>query len=311
MKFGNAAKSKYIIILAHLAALVTMGAWGTSFLSTKVLMESGGMTPVEVYIYRFAAAYLILLCFTWRHIRSHGWRDELTLAVSGVCAGSLYFIAENYALRLTSTGNVSLLASISPIFTTILMAVFYRQRTKLPVWVGSIIAFTGAGCIVFSHGGSLEFSPVGDLIALSAAFSWGVYSVAIKRILPLYSSFFITRKMFFYGVLTALPLLLAQQEPYNLSILWDFSQPKYLTNFLFLVLFCSIAAYLLWNEVMKYLGPVMANNYLYAQPIVTMIAAYFVFGENVTLLGYVGCGLIIGGLIISDKMKDGVRLRRQ
>ena len=144
----------------------------------------------------------------------------------GVCAGSLYFIAENYALRLTSTGNVSLLASISPIFTTILMAVFYRQRTKLPVWVGSIIAFTGAGCIVFSHGGSLEFSPVGDLIALSAAFSWGVYSVAIKRILPLYSSFFITRKMFFYGVLTALPLLLAQQEPYNLSILWDFSQPK-------------------------------------------------------------------------------------
>ena len=147
MKFGNAAKSKYIIILAHLAALVTMGAWGTSFLSTKVLMESGGMTPVEVYIYRFAAAYLILLCFTWRHIRSHGWRDELTLAVSGVCAGSLYFIAENYALRLTSTGNVSLLASISPIFTTILMAVFYRQRTKLPVWVGSIIAFTGAGCI--------------------------------------------------------------------------------------------------------------------------------------------------------------------
>lgn len=269
------------------------------------------MTPVEVYIYRFAAAYIILLCFTWRHIRSHGWRDELTLAVSGVCAGSLYFIAENYALRLTSTGNVSLLASISPIFTTILMAVFYRQRAKLFVWIGSIIAFIGAGCIVFSHGGSLEFSPVGDLIALSAAFSWGVYSVAIKRILPLYSSFFITRKMFFYGVLTALPLLLAQQEPYHLSILWDFSQPKYLTNFLFLVLFCSIAAYLLWNEVMKYLGPVMANNYLYAQPIVTMVAAYFVFGENVTLLGYVGCGLIIGGLIISDKMKDGIRLRRQ
>ena len=82
-------------------------------------------------------------------------------------------------------------------------------------------------------------------------------------------------------------------------------------HILFLVLFCSIAAYLLWNEVMKYLGPVMANNYLYAQPIVTMIAAYFVFGENVNLLGYVGCGLIIGGLIISDKMKDGIRLRRQ
>ena len=118
--------------------------------------------------------------------------------------------------------------------------------------------------------------------------------------------------MFFYGVLTALPLLLAQQEPYNLSILWDFSQPKYLTNFLFLVLFCSIAAYLLWNEVMKYLGPVMAKQLSVCPADSDNDSRYISYLERMlTLLGYVGCGLIIGGLIISDKMKDGIRLRRQ
>ena len=54
---------------------------------------------------------------------------------------------------------------------------------------------------------------------------------------------------------------------------------------------------------MKILGQVTANNYLYLQPLVTMVAAYFILGEDIMLLGYVGCVLIVGGLIISDKMK--------
>ena len=68
-------------------------------------------------------------------------------------------------------------------------------------------------------------------------------------------------------------------------------------------MFCSVFAYLIWNEVMKILGQVTANNYLYLQPLVTMVAAYFILGEDIMLLGYVGCVLIVGGLIISDKMK--------
>lgn len=307
MKLGNASKNSSLIILAHLGAFLTASAWGTSFLSTKVLMESGGFTPVEMYVYRFAAAYILLLAFTFRNIKSKCWRDELTFAFCGICAGSLYFITENYALRLTTTGNVSLLASISPIFTTILVAIMYKQRIKPGVIIGSVTAFIGAGCIIFSHGESLEIRPAGDLLALSAAFSWAIYTVLIKRLLPLYNGFFITRKLFFYGVLTALPLLLMQQEPYHLGLIFNFAEPQYLFNFLFLVVMCSLAAYLIWNEVMKVLGPVTANNYLYLQPLVTMIAAFLVLGENIYPLGYVGCILIIGGLIYSDKCPNGFR----
>ena len=308
MNIGNASKSNYIVLLAHFGALITVTAWGTSFLSTKILMESGGFSPVEMFVYRFAAAYIVLLCFTFKKIMANSWKDELTLAMCGICSGSLYFITENIALKLTTTGNVSLLASISPIFTTFLMAIVFRQKVRFPVWLGSVIAFAGAACIIFSHGESLEIRPAGDLLALVAAFSWAIYSVAIKRIIPIYSSFFITRKLFFYGVLTALPLLFLHSEPLHLGLLFDLAQPHYLLNFLFLVLICSISAYLVWNEVMKYLGPVAANNYLYLQPLVTMIAAYFFLGEKIYLLGYIGCALIIGGLLISDKMKGTPRI---
>lgn len=310
MKFKVSAQSNLLKILAHVGALITASAWGTSFLSTKILMEDGGFTPVEMYVYRFAAAYLILLLFTFKNIKSKSWRDELTFLLCGVCCGSLYFITENFALRLTTTGNVSLLASISPIFTTVLMAVLFKQKIKSGVAIGSVVAFIGAGCIIFSHGASLEFRPAGDLLALSAAFSWAVYTVAIKRVLPLYSGFFVTRKLFFYGVITAIPLLLFQKEPFHLNLLANFTHPEYIMNFAFLVIMCSIVAYLIWNEVMRILGPVTANNYLYIQPLVTMIAGYFVLGENIVLLGYIGCVLIIGGLVYSDKCPDGFRLRR-
>lgn len=305
MKNSRGLKGKYIKMIAHVGALLTASAWGVSFLSTKVLLEDGQFSPVEVFVYRFATAYLILLLFTFRNIRSNSWRDELTFALCGICSGSLYFITENYALQLTTAGNVSMLASLSPIFTTILVAVMYRQKIRTGVMIGSIISFVGAAFIILSHGEGIEFRPTGDILAISAALSWAVYTMAIKRLLPLYSGFFVTRKLFFYGVISALPFLFFQNEPSHLGLLFDFAEPQYLFNLLFLVVLCSIVAYIIWNEVMRVLGPVAANNYLYFQPVVTMISAYFVLGENIYLLGYLGSAMIIGGLVYSDKCPDG------
>lgn len=297
--------------LAHLGAVVTVSAWGTSFLSSKVLMEDGGFTPVELFIYRFACAYVLLLLLTCRkRLLALNWRDELSFVACGVCACSLYFITENVALLHTTAGNVSLLSGISPLFTTLLMGIVYKIRIGGGKILGSIVAFGGVACVVLASGAGLEIHPLGDLLALSSAMSWAVYSIVVKRLMPLYNSFFITRKIFLYGVLSGLPLLLMQEEPLHLQLLVDVAQPQYLVNFLFLVMMCSVAAYLIWNETMKALGAVTANNYLYGQPIVTMVLATLLFNEPVTLLGICGCILIIGGLIVSDKLPE-IRLRRR
>ena len=311
MKTQSSIWKKYLKVLAHLGALITVLGWGSSFVSTKVLMETGGFTPVEMYTYRFSAAYIILLCFTFRKIFCNNWRDEVTLAVSGMCAGSLYFVTENYALTLTTTGNVSLLSSVSPIFTAILMAIVFKQSIKPGVIIGSVIAFIGVGCIIFSHGFSFEIKPAGDLLALTAAVCWAVYSILVRRVIPYYNTFFITRKLFFYGVITSIPLLLAQPQTYHFKALFDLSHPEFLLNFIFLVIMCSLLAYIIWNEAMKILGPVATNNYLYLQPLVTMILGYFIMGEEIMVLGYVGCVLIVGGLIVSDKMKETIRFNRK
>lgn len=290
----------------HIGALLTVMCWGCSFIATKVLMEEGHLTPSEVYVYRFTIGYLVMLALTFREIRAKSLTDELQLALCGICSGTLYFLTENYALMYTTTGNVSLLSSISPIFTAILLSIIYKTKMKAGEITGSAVAFAGVGCVIFSEsfakGLGMEIHPLGDLLALTCAMSWAVYSIAIKRLIPLYSSLFITRKLFFYGVVTALPLLLFQPEPLHLHILFDFSQPKYLLNLLFLSLMCSVMAYILWNEAMKSLGSVTANNYLYLQPPVTMVAGWMLLGEEIYMLGYIGCALILIGLLVADKM---------
>lgn len=304
--------SKYLKGVGHLAALVTVVAWGGSFISTKVLMEDGGFTPVEVYVYRFAIAYFLMLAITFRKILSNNLKDELQFLLCGVCAGTLYFLTENYALKYTTAGNVSLLSAISPIFTTLLVALVFRTRITKGAVFGSFACFAGVALVIFSPaialGSGFEIHPLGDILALTCAVSWAVYSVAVRRLLPLYSTFFVTRKLFFYGVLTALPLLFFQHEPYHLHLL--FETPKYFLNLLFLVIMCSVAAYLLWNEAMKLIGSVAANNYLYLQPLVTMVAGWWFFGEHIYLWGYVGCALIIAGLVIADRWISPVSSRK-
>ena len=294
-------------IAGHLCALVTILCWGCSFIASKVLMEGASMTPVEVYVYRFTLAYLMMLALTFREFRSKSWKDELQMALCGICSGTLYFLMENYALKYTSTGNVSLLSSISPIFTAILLSVIYKTRMKRGEIIGSAVAFFGVALVIMSEpigkGLGMEINPAGDLLAISCAVSWAVYSIAIKRLIPIYNTFFLTRKLFFYGLVTSIPLLLIQREPMHINVLFDLSPPTYLLNLLFLAVMCSSMAYLLWNESMKIIGPLATTNYMYLQPPVTMVAGCLLLGETIYPLGYAGCLLVLLGLIVADKMK--------
>ncbi len=301
-KKGDWKKSKQA---GHLAAFITVLCWGCSFISSKILMDGAGMTPVEVFVYRFSIAYILILTFTIKHIRSRCWKDEIQFALCGICSGTLYFLMENYALIYTTTGNVSLLSSLSPIFIAILLAIIYKTRMKNGEIIGSGVAFAGVALVIFSEsiskGLGFKINPLGDLLSLSCALSWAIYSIAAKKLIPFYNSFFITRKLFFYGLLTSIPLLMMQPEPLHFAALFDLRHPHYLMNLLFLAVMCSTMAYLLWNESMKIIGPLATNNYIYLQAPITMIAGCLILGETIYPFGYVGSVLVLAGLAIADK----------
>ena len=287
-------------IMGHLAGVITVSMWGYSFVSSKVLLENG-LGPVQIYVLRFLLAYVIVLGLNHKKIFSHSLRDELLFAVCGLCAGSLYFIAENTALEYTLTTNVSLLTSMSPLITALLVALVYRtEKLGIGTWVGSAIAIMGVGCVVFNSSSSLEVRPLGDFLSLAAAFSWSVYSLVLRRLNAGYDVWFITRKTFFYGLVTAVPFLLFETDTVN--ILEVISRPQVYGNLLFLGLGASTAAYVLWALTVRQVGAVKANNYMYLQSIITLLVSAVVLGEKITLLGCVGILLILGGVWLGENI---------
>ncbi len=286
-------------ILFHLAAIFTVIVWGASFVSTKVLLDNG-LHAVEIYIYRFLLAYMVILFFSHKRMWANNLYDEVMLALCGLTSGSIYFIAENVALNYTLVANVSLLTSTSPLLTTFLIALFYRnERPSKGTYLGSIVALIGVSLVIFNGGFKLTIMPLGDLLALSAALSWAFYSIILRKVNVIYDTLFITRKTFIYGILTAIPFLAFEPEICSPSVLL---RGPVILNLLFLGLIASMACFFLWSQATKNLGPIKTNNYLYFQSIVTLVLAYMFLGESISVIGVAGCLLIIVGLYVSDKM---------
>lgn len=284
----------------HVAAFAMILVWGISFLNTRVLLDVG-LTPTEIFVMRFVIAYVSLLVISRFKVRYTGWRDELLFVVCGVAGGSAYFISENTALEYTLISDVAVLVCTAPLTTALMGAIFYRdERITFLTLVGMIIAFIGSVMLALKDGFVWGDSIVGDLLALLAAFVWAFYSMALKKLNRSYTTLFITRKLFFYGILSALPFLFLEDNHLD----WNtFRQPEVWGNLLYLGLICSLAAYFIWGITVKRIGAVRASNYFYLSPIISMIAAAVWFGERTTVLAYMGCVLILVGVIIAEKFK--------
>lgn len=165
----------------HLIAILTVAIWGLTFISTKVLINHG-LTPQEIFFYRFLIAYLGIWVISPKRLFTNNWQDELWLVAGGIFGGSLYFFTENTALGITQASNVSFIICTAPLLTTILSLLFYKsEKASKGLIYGSLLALMGVGLIVFNGSFVLKISPIGDLLTLLAALSWAFYSLIIKK----------------------------------------------------------------------------------------------------------------------------------
>lgn len=300
MKYTNVYSKNSSPVLYHLLAFFVAAVWGVSFVSTSKLLDAG-IQPTEIYIIRFVIAYLVILALTFRKITSDSLKDEVLFMICGLCGGSIYYIGENTALQYTLVTNVSLLVTLSPIITVLLTKMMYKtEQLSKGFIVGSIIAFIGVACVIFNSSFNIEVKPLGDLLSIFAAVSFAIYCIVVKKLNARYDTLFISRKIFFYGVVTALPFLTFQDHFMDFAIL---KEPVVWMHILFLGVVCSMLAFILWNEAINKLGASRASNYLYFSPVITLIASVWLLNENVSIVGYIGCALTIGGVIVSEKVK--------
>lgn len=220
------------------------------------------------------------------------------MIAAGVTGGSLYFIAENTALEYTFASNVSLIICTTPVMTLFLCAAIFKQKIRLRSVAGSILALFGVSIVILN--GSLNFgiNPIGDVLTLLAALCWAIYCLILKRLNNSYPNLFITRKVFFYGFATALPIAACQPLPALPA------PDNFLTvgsNIAFLSIFASFICYIIWNNTVKALGPDKSANYIYFNPIVTILVSSIILHEPITPWLLAGTIIIISGVALCSK----------
>ena len=284
--------------LGHIYALFTILVWGSCFVLTKVMLTA--YTPTQIIPLRMGLAYLTLWALRPKTMKLP-WKDELMFILIGITGGSFYFYLQNTALDHTYAANVSILVALSPILTVLLAQLFSRSNERLGkyVYIGAVIAIAGVVLVVLNGQLSFHLSPVGDLLALAAALMWAVYSILIKKYTEQYDNFIVTRRVFLWAFLTAVPLMLLTDGMPVLTPL--FTDVKVLVSWLFLGVMGNAVCFAIWNIAFKALGVVVTNNYLYASPFVTVFVGWLLLGEPISVMSIIGAVLITAGVIVAYK----------
>ena len=119
--------------IGHIAALITIATWGTTFISTKVLLT--GFQPLEILFFRFIMAFFALWLAYPKMLKTDKKQEPVFMA-AGLCGICLYYLLENIALTYTQASNVSVIGSTAPFFTApnSLTAKFQvtKQRAEAP-----------------------------------------------------------------------------------------------------------------------------------------------------------------------------------
>ena len=291
-------------LIPHLTALITVAIWGGTFVSTKLLLMAG-LTAAQIFVLRFIIAYILLMAMSLmgsgnRQWFCRTWRDELLMAALGITGGSLYFMAENTELNYTTT-NTSLIVCSCPLAAAILIGMVYRsQRMNRQQLTGALMAVAGVAAVILNGHFVLHLSPLGDALALVACLCWAAYSLLMIPANRNYSALFITRKVFFYGLLTILPYFIVHPTMPTMPLLL---RPDVAANLLFLSCVASLGCYLAWTWVMDRLGAVVATNYVYLNPLFTIVFAWLILSERITPWFIVGTALIVTGMYLADRKK--------
>jgi drug/metabolite transporter (DMT)-like permease len=270
-------------------ALLAVGVLGAS-VSAILIRYAQEAHPLAISFWRCAAGALLLAPFArggFQRMQRKGW---MLPAVAGV------FLAAHFAtwitsLELTSVANSVLLVTTAPIFVAIAARYLLRERMKLVVWTGILLAFGGTALIAGGSGGG-EASIRGDLLALIGAVTVAGYGLAgqvARRDLGIIEYSVITYGV---GAVILLPVCLLTGAD-----LWGYSAGTW-AALAGIVAGPQIMGHTVLNYVVKDLDATTVYVAVLAESPIAILLAFLLLQESPSLLVYPGGAAILGGILL-------------
>jgi len=283
-------------IIAYIEISFAVIVWGASFIATKLALMD--LKPVTIVWLRFAIGVVILGMITmFRHQFAFPKRNELLyFSLLGFLGITFHQWLQSTALQTSQASTTAWIVATTPIFIAILGRIFLRERL---VWlqVAGILLATAGVLLVVSKGdpGSLfegNFGEAGDVLILVSAVNWAVFSILSKSGLEKHHA---TVMMFYVMTIgwlfTSILFFTSGSIADLVNITW-----RSLLGIGFLGIFCSGLAYIAWYDGLKAIPASQVGAFLYIEPLVAVIVAWLVLGEQLILITLVGGAVILLGV---------------
>ncbi len=283
-------------VRGHALASFTAFFWGITFICTKHL----GLffSALEILFIRYLIAYVLLWCLYPHPLSIKNKKHELLIFICGLSGAALYQYLENLSVFYTTAASVSFICALAPIFTALLAWIFLKERVRARTWIGMAISLVGVFFICFGDAGAIETGLVGDLIMLGGVWLWAIYSVLIKRVGDYgYAGLAVTRRIFFYSLILMLPFMIKSfgSMPYEALLRLDV-----FPNLLFLGAIASAICFSTWNRSVDLLGATTTSLYLFAMPLITLVAELIYTKGLPGIFSLLGMGITLLGLGLSE-----------
>ncbi len=283
---------KYVLLF--LAVLF----WGSSFIATKIALEE--LAPALIVFLRLISAviFLAVIAVLLKQDFSINWRKHGSIFLLALIS-VFHLWLQVTALNYTTASASGLIVGTAPIFIALLGALFFREKLTLPKIAGIVIAMFGLVMLI-TRGNifSVELlTNKGDLMMLFSAFIWGVYSIANKKIALSYPPLMMIFYLFLMMAILIAPFTFGSEALISVLHL----SAKGWAAVLFLGLFCSGAAYVIWALALRDMDSAKVGAFLYLEPFITVLVAWAVLNESITLLMLLSGLIIIAGVYLVNR----------
>ncbi|MBA4347914.1 MAG: EamA family transporter [Clostridiales bacterium] len=284
-------QSNALSIASVLGALIL---WSSSFVAIKLAYTT--YPPITLAVVRFFVATLILGALTLlpKNRAKLEMKDIFTVAVCGLTGIMLYAVLQNIAMQWTSASSATLIIASYPIITLLLESLIYKTKLNAIRIVAILIAIIGVVILSYVKAESrLEGELLGILLLVAAGVVWAVYNFMTKKVINRYPPITLLFYTTLFGTVFMAPLALLERAQWQAPTLISFSM------MMFLGVFCSVLAFLLYNRGLKTMTPSVVTSMLNLMPIFGVFFSWILLGEQVTMRKFIGGAIVIIGVMLS------------
>ncbi len=288
-------------MMINILLLLSVIFWGLSFIGTKMALEF--LTPSEIIMVRLLLALIVLLSVKRiRKTKFNFKRSDLILIIIVSLLFGFHVILQAFGLIYTSATNTAWLIATVPVFIAIASRIVLKENLDGRKILGIFIATLGV-MLLISKGNFENLSwlqSVGDWIILFTCITWTVYTIITRKLTQVYNPLSVIVAIIIipavgltlYTMITT-PLSKFVNLPYHIVLI-----------LLGLGVICAGLAQWIWLEGITRKGAIKAGVYIYFEPVVTTLAAMPILGETLNIAGFVGAGLILGGVYLVERRNN-------